>query len=870
MVQTAADADRTFFIVRDDKDGKSYKVFLRKGDLPRLKVGKIRKTMRGVASIDPAEGFTLVTEGGRILGVDDEQELVLDVGLAAESTVLLLRKRPMLVNVAFEEPASSSVANVIFGGPPLEANPIIRQRSHSPPPRHHVPDYATQQPLNDETSPVARSGSIPLTEAQLALQQRLYEEAMALDMFQSNVISLQDIVGPDQQLPVRSQSSGCEHPTTAPPSSRVKSAALDLREGQKLFERPWSIGQQSNSRSPEKTTRSDPYSQRRSPPLPPTPSAEKELERAGTMPLNEAAAALVESLKDDVENLLAKIATHRSEKSLIQREADHLRRRLHDAESKCEEHESKCAVLIQKLIAHSGESADTNTKKSKLFDDLSRQMDQAAQLFLATRENDALRKKLAEETSARRALHNTVEQLRGNIRVIVRLRPSLVHSSHHQHHYHPSSSASVLLESHDVTCPNMVFDSAKNLVVASSSTLNARSLEFYRVLTGDASQEEVFAEVEPMVRSALDGANTCLLAYGQTGSGKTHTVLGSTSGGERNDGIVPRFIRALFHALNASSSPSFTAGATGFQFSVSCSFVELYNDQLFDLLASNTETDLDLQYRAPTCDIRTSNGQSYMIGVTAHPVASCADALELLEVGSRTRRVESTRQNALSSRSHAVFSLELRTMDGLLSKSTVSKAVFVDLAGSERVSKSLSVGDRLKEAQFINKSLCALGDVVAALTSKSSADQSGPPSFVPYRNSKLTTLLQDCLGGSSKAILVACVAPNDHVASGVESNAHETWSTLNFASRVKCVRNYAERSRVALKKLHNNSCDEIPLHPQPHQALSKVSCGEIGIAGSRDVSPARGGAGARDQQTRSPSTNVRANTPRQGTRMMKF
>ncbi|EFN52668.1 hypothetical protein CHLNCDRAFT_26558, partial [Chlorella variabilis] len=247
-------------------------------------------------------------------------------------------------------------------------------------------------------------------------------------------------------------------------------------------------------------------------------------------------------------------------------------------------------------------------------------------------------------------------------------------------------------------------------------------------------------------RSCADGFNVCLLAYGQTGSGKTHSMMGPAEA----PGLSVRAVQALFWITAADT-------ADGQHRTLSVSMLEVYNEALRDLLATGQEAAKPLE----VCVCRVP-------GLTWRPVSSVDHVLHVLAEGSKNRATAATSLNAHSSRSHALLSVRLTGADG---RSSVLH--LVDLAGSERISKSEVAGQQLKEAQAINKSLSALGDVIQSLQSKSG--------HVPYRNSKLTQVLQDSLCGSSKVLLVCCVSPE-------ADSAQESISSLNFASRAAQVR----------------------------------------------------------------------------------
>ena len=342
------------------------------------------------------------------------------------------------------------------------------------------------------------------------------------------------------------------------------------------------------------------------------------------------------------------------------------------------------------------------------------------------------------------------------------------------------------------------------MVIASSPTVGQREFEFFAVYgpTSDshAQQYQIFDDqIAPLMQSVVDGCNVCVMAYGQTGSGKTFSILGGSPPGEgvtghassshaELDGMFPQCLRYLFENTAAGLSQS----------SLSLSMTELYLDDVYDLLSVVSTGNVK------KCDVRVlanaghsssgtnlaqqakvNAGGATIVGALEIQLESAEHAISLLEDGLRVRQTHKTLRNAASSRSHLILTVTVSVGD------RQSKLVFVDLAGSERVSRSLSQGERLKEAQHINKSLSALGDVMATLSK-----QNGVPSHVPYRNSKLTSILQNCIGGTSKTLLFTCICP--HIQH--QHNLAESLSTLQFASRTKLVRNVVQkRSRQRMQ-----------------------------------------------------------------------
>ena len=287
------------------------------------------------------------------------------------------------------------------------------------------------------------------------------------------------------------------------------------------------------------------------------------------------------------------------------------------------------------------------------------------------------------------------------------------------------------------------------------------------VLPPESTQADVYQHATSLVDAVLQGYNATLLAYGQTGSGKTHSVMGVLHGDDEQLGLLPRAVRQIFESIVADTS--------GAEFAVSCSYLEIYKEAVRDLLQPNTPaTNMGMQ-------IREAAGKGvYVEGLTEVPVMGEADVLDCVSCGNAARMVGSTLMNAQSSRSHAllVVNLQQKLADG---STKVSKLNIADLAGSEKVEKTGASGTTLEEAKKINASLSALCNVIAALSD-------GKP-HIPYRNSKLTRILQESLGGNSKTMMLVACSPSPN-------NAPETHSTLRFATRAKRVKNAAKVNRV--------------------------------------------------------------------------
>ena len=276
----------------------------------------------------------------------------------------------------------------------------------------------------------------------------------------------------------------------------------------------------------------------------------------------------------------------------------------------------------------------------------------------------------------------------------------------------------------------------------------------------------------------LAGYNCTIFAYGQTGTGKTYTMSGDMNEtfGMLSDaaGIIPRALHSLFNKLEIDDAEA----------SVKCSFIELYNEELRDLISPDENAKLKIY------DDNTKKGHSSTIvqGMEESHIKSAIDGIKLLQDGSHKRQVAATKCNDLSSRSHTVFTVTAyikRTGDNGEDYISAGKLNLVDLAGSENIQRSGAENKRAAEAGLINKSLLTLGRVINALVDRGS--------HIPYRESKLTRLLQDSLGGRTKTCIIATVSP-------AKSNLEETISTLDYAFRAKNIRNKPQVNQMINKK----------------------------------------------------------------------
>ena len=295
---------------------------------------------------------------------------------------------------------------------------------------------------------------------------------------------------------------------------------------------------------------------------------------------------------------------------------------------------------------------------------------------------------------------------------------------------------------------------------------DARKFTFDRIFDWTCTQREVYeGAAKPIVDACIEGFNGTVFCYGQTGTGKTHTMEGKDEPASER-GILPQAFHHVFDAIDGAPP--------GADYLVRASFLEIYNENIRDLLAKD---------QSKTCDLKGDDESgAYVKDLTTLVVKSASDLANVLRVGKKNRSVGATLMNADSSRSHSIFTITIETSKrrpgdkpGEAPHITVGKLNLVDLAGSERQSKTQASGDRLKEATKINLSLSTLGNVISALVD-------GKSQHIPYRNSKLTRLLQDSLGGNTKTVMVANLGPADY-------NFDETMGTLRYANRAKNIKN---------------------------------------------------------------------------------
>ncbi|KAI3410394.1 Osmotic avoidance abnormal protein 3 [Globodera pallida] len=330
-----------------------------------------------------------------------------------------------------------------------------------------------------------------------------------------------------------------------------------------------------------------------------------------------------------------------------------------------------------------------------------------------------------------------------------------------------------------------------------------KAFTFDGVYFMDATAEQIYNDIiYPLVESVIEGYNGTVFAYGQTGSGKTFSMQGDQQLAAAQRGVIPRAFEHIFESIATTEHTKFL---------VHVSYLEIYNEEIRDLLGDNRHK----------LDIKEHPEQGvYVAGLSMHVCHNVSDCDRLMTTGFNSRHVGATLMNEDSSRSHSIFTVYVEALNES-GNIRMGKLNLVDLAGSERQAKTGATGDRFKEATKINLSLSALGNVISALVDSKST-------HVPYRDSKLTRLLQDSLGGNTKTVMVACVSPSDN-------NFDETLSTLRYANRAKNIKNKPhinEDPKDALLREYQTEIERLKqlvqqpatngIHPDVHhQALSE-------------------------------------------------
>ena len=471
-------------------------------------------------------------------------------------------------------------------------------------------------------------------------------------------------------------------------------------------------------------------------------------------------------LKTEIEGLKKLLMDERndfeSKIKVLERDMEELKLELQSSKSEIATY--KVTISTQAAVQFQLES-EISILKSKLSTQNDVVQDQST--VIESREKEILdlktiveesKQKIFEHEEMRKKLHNEIQELKGNIRVFCRVRPQL------NEEVRSEESKMVVLDEK----PNVI-ELVQSLESASGNKLSkSYPFQFDKVFDSKSKQSEVFEEISQLVQSALDGYNISIFAYGQTGSGKTYTMQGpenimGADAGSDDSGMIPRAVEQIFECVEKLKEHKWS-------YEMEAQYLEIYNETLRDLLtkSNNSNEKYDIKHDAATSKTIVTNAKVIK-------VSSPTQIYDLLKTASENRAVAATACNERSSRSHSVFSLRLQGYNNATEETRFGVLNLIDLAGSERLAQSKAAGDRLKETQNINKSLSALGDVIAALSNKEN--------HIPYRNSKvyninkLTYLLQNSLGGNSKTLMFVNVSPS-------ADSFNESLCSLRFATKV--------------------------------------------------------------------------------------
>ncbi|KAF2100911.1 carboxy-terminal kinesin 2 [Rhizodiscina lignyota] len=415
--------------------------------------------------------------------------------------------------------------------------------------------------------------------------------------------------------------------------------------------------------------------------------------------------------------------------------ASGLRDKLSDAAANCTTLGSSMAAMKAKIDFLESD----NQQQSQSFADLHKRMQEAIEQERIAKE------KLRDEESVLRKLRNEVQELKGNIRVFCRVRPTLEGEL--------DQKANIIFPDAEADKKEITVQGPEQVSSLGKVSTTNHAFNFDRSFGPSSQNAEVFEEISQLVQSALDGYNVCIFCYGQTGAGKTFTMSSS-------DGMIPRAVEQIYTSAQALEEK-------GWSYTMKGQFVEIYNETINDLLGKAEELDKkkhEIRHDMQRC-------KTTITDITEVPLDTPETMESLMQRAQKNRSVAATKANERSSRSHCVFILNLVGVNAVTGERSEGVLNLVDLAGSERLALSGAEGQRLKETQSINKSLSCLGDVIAAL------GQGKEGGHVPYRNSKLSYLLQFSLSGNSKTLMFVMVSP-------LQAHLQDTLSSLKFAKKV--------------------------------------------------------------------------------------
>ena len=437
----------------------------------------------------------------------------------------------------------------------------------------------------------------------------------------------------------------------------------------------------------------------------------------------------------------AEASAHQETKQVLSEAQAESERRATELRAQKTELEARCAALT---------ATESELRQNKA----------ALEATVAARELDletlAARGRAAEEL--RREMHETISELKGNIRVFCRVRPQVGAAAERSLVRIPSGQLEPMAL--DLVGPGGAEEGGATAAKGAPRKVDTQRFKFDRVFGEGASQAEIFHEVSQLTQSALDGYKVCIFAYGQTGSGKTFTMEGLRGDYDKR-GVVPRAAEQMF-------TTAAELKLIGWTYEFSASFLEIYNDELRDLLPAGAEAKGKASVPAKL-DIKHAGGEVHVPNLRSVPVTDAEQLSRLMDAATRVRATSATKMNEHSSRSHYIFRMRLVGKNSKTGAETDGELNLVDLAGSERTKDSGVTGDAMKEANAINLSLTSLGSVISAIAAKSA--------HVPFRDSKLTHFLQTALSGSSKTLMFVNVSPS-------EKHHQESLSSLRFAAKV--------------------------------------------------------------------------------------
>ncbi|ALC46920.1 ncd [Drosophila busckii] len=474
----------------------------------------------------------------------------------------------------------------------------------------------------------------------------------------------------------------------------------------------------------------------------------------------------LESMPAQLEETQNKLIETERKLSNVETDRECLKRQVNQQISKIEAITTSLGITKDELSKLQTVHKEVETQHAALSVEVQELRERNEQLMISNEQlnNDltTCREQLFQSNMERKELHNTVMDLRGNIRVFCRVRPPLDTEMGRMccsWSYH--DEATVELQSLDAQSRN--------------KGSGQQIFSFDQVFHPQCTQTDIFEMVAPLIQSALDGYNICIFAYGQTGSGKTYTMDGVPD----NSGVIPRTVDLLFDSIKNYRN-------LGWEYVIKATFLEIYNEVLYDLL-SNEQKDMEIRMAK-----NAGKNDIYVSNITEETVTDPNHLRQLMQAAKMNRATASTVGNERSSRSHAVTKLELIGTHAGKQEMSVGSINLVDLAGSESPKTSI----RMTETKNINRSLSELTNVILALLQKQD--------HIPYRNSKLTHLLMPALGGNSKTLMFINVSP-------FQDCFQESVKSLRFAASVNsCKMAKAKRNRYlnSSSASNNSSCEK--------------------------------------------------------------